>query len=483
MNEARADRSPCWPKGLPWLVAFCLCLCHVISFAQTSQRSEALEPADREETEVLHSLEGAIEWALINRLDMRISRFEIEEAKTRVRDARARQRPRLGFSMEFSNTRRWDDYAGIAAEYEIPGLGSRRIDITSETPRYLLQPVLEASYSLYNGGGDRALLNEATSMVQASEFGSQEVAQRVILDVARQYLALRRSCVNWKTASDALLFAKDKSRLNRARGVSGRLADIELRTDELSLLEARQQQLQRDREVEVAYARYVAAVLDHPGEVRQVEGACHFNSTLLEDLKSIKSAARGSPQGKRYAQNVVTAKEQLAVEKASRLPKISLFARYGHVGRKESGLDDLASDLEKQEAVFGVRFSYELYDGGLSHARVDAARLNLQKRQLAHEDHMARMARRIFDQRARQQRVEQALVLARSRYELAESRFSLSEKRFRAGQESALARLESQLKKREAFHALELAEIDKASVEIETHYLEASSQMENNTQE
>lgn len=470
MNELclKGTFSLCSRSSLVMALPLFLCL---------SGQIQGRELETTKDPEAPTSLADAVEQALDRRLDIRMTEADQRYASARVRQARARFRPRVGLSVEFSNTRRWDDYAGISAEYDMPGVGRTHIDVTSESQRYQLQPVLEASYSLYSGGGDSASLRQAQATEQSAGYATRTASQRVILEVAGRYLDLRRSCAQWKSANAALTLAVDRNRLSEGRKKSGRLAEIELREDNLALMEKRQVLEQRSKQVASAHGRYVSAVNDLPSYASPgPDTACRFDRSIEEDLRMVTSVTAGMPKREKYALDIAAAREQVSVEKAARMPQVSLFARYGHIGRHDHSLNDLLSDTRRQEAVMGIRVSFDLYDGGLGRSRVDAAQVDLQRRQIEQERHVARVERYRQQSASRRHELKQALELAVARYELARSRRSLVEERFKSGQETAIARLESRHKEQEARTGLDLAELDQARAELDMHYAEVSSE-------
>ncbi|MDO4904956.1 MAG: TolC family protein [Lautropia sp.] len=448
------------------------------------------------------SLAEAIDRALVDRWDVRLSQTEIQQARSKEKQARARFRPTLGLSVEFSNTRSWDDYAGFSADYFVPGIGMVPVDIASDSARYQLLPRLEANYGLYSGGGDRAALRQASALALSAGVGRQIAMRKAAFDVALRYLDLRRSCAHWHGAQAELALAEDRLKLSERRYGDGRLAEIEIRSARLERIEKAQQREQRVLQVHSAYARYAAAITNQPAEAADVEHACRFRASLQEDLKALRGnegagpdhgrlsggpafrpeqesvAAHPSLELEKQRLEIEAARHRIQIEKAAQRPQLSLFAHYGFVGRKEHGMNDLLRDTRRQEAVLGFRLSYRLYDGQLGRAKVDEAQHELQRRHLVREQHAARLEQYRHRNLNRQREAGQTLELARARYELALSRSALAEKRFRSGRESALARAESRMKVQQARDAVTMAELDSARLQLEALFVDAALQEE-----
>lgn len=496
-EKQRGERNDRFGGGwMRWFLPTALVLtsaCWPHAQAQSFQSQEQLlprsyEPYSRQQErdvgerksplQIPTSLTEAINQALAQRLDVRLSQTDARQARARTRQAQSRFHPRLGLEVEFRNTRQWDDYSGIKATYDLPGAGPVNIDVSNEKIRYQLLPRIEASYSLYAGGADEAGVRHARILMDAAELGVEVASQQAILDVIRRYLDLRKHCVEWESSSEDMRAASLKFDIMNRRHDGGRLPDVELQEAELERLEKQQTLFSRVQQVKAAYGRYSIAVTDQPSSVQDASSACHFVNKVRDEIDRIDGLTKGSPGLKKAALDEEAAKEQIAIEKADTLPQVSLFAQYNFVSRRDDLPRRLVGDTTRQDALFGLRVSYTLYDGWLSESRQREAQVALQRQQILREQQAARLAAFRYRQRLRQEEMNEAVEMARAKLNLASSRRALAEKRFKLGKISNLQHAESRVSEDKARHDLDIAEIDRMRVHVESLYEEAASSME-----
>ncbi len=257
------------------------------------------------------------------------------------------------------------------------------------------------------------------------------------------------------------------------------MAEIELRAEKLALMEKRSLLVQRNKQVAATYDRYASAIADLSTQEIDADSACKFDHTLKDELRTVMAMKTFMPKQEKNALDIVAAKEQIAIERAVQKPQVSLFARYGYVGRQDHSLNDLLPDTRRQEAVMGVRLSVDLYDGGLGSSRVSAAKAELERRQLEQEQHIARVERYKSYSNSRREELKQALELAQAKYELERSRLLLVEERFRSGKEAFIEVAENRFRTQEASRELEIVELDMARLELEFRFFEESSESAN----
>lgn len=421
------------------------------------------------------SLVSAIQQASMQRLEAKISDANMQGAEARMTEARSHLYPTLGFSTEIRDTHRWDHFTGISASADVPGSGTTTIDVTSDTPRYQIFPSIEARYDLYAGGRHEAGVRQAEHLMRSADLDKQVSRQKVAFDVSRRYFALRRSCVTWDSAQAAAALSAKNFALSEVRHESGRLSDIEFRAAQAELTEQRQTSNNKALTVRAAYADYASAITDRPVDVADAATACRFDASIQDDLALASSMTEQTPGLQKLESEIHAAHEQIEIEKAASRPNVSLTAVYGYVGRSTSSFSDMFSNINRQEATVGIRMSYNLFDGKLAHAHVDAARADLQRKQLQMELHAAQIEQTRYRSLSDQKEAELATQLARTRLELASARRALAEDQLKSGRGTALAVEEGRLKEHEAENALALAQLDSAIAQLGLRYAEAAA--------
>ncbi|MDO5102666.1 MAG: TolC family protein [Lautropia sp.] len=427
------------------------------------------------------SLKEAIDQALAKRLDVRLSLTDARQARARMRQAQSKFHPRLGVEAEFRNTRQWDNYSDVKATYDIAGTGPVNIEVVNEANRYQFQPKIEASYSLYSGGGDEAGVRHARLLTDAADLGVEAISQQAILDVVRRYLELRKQCMEWESSSEDMRAVLLKADIMRRRHDRGRLSDIELQEAEIERLEKQKALFNRVQQVKAAYGRYSVAVTDQPNSVQEASFACHFDRKVKEEIDKITGLTTESSSLKKAALDEEAAREQIDIEKAAKKPQVSLFAQYNFVSRQDDMLRRLVGNTKRQDAVFGLRVSFTLYDGWLSDAREQEAQVSLQRQQIRREQQVSRLEAFRYRQRLRQEEMSEAVKMAKTKLNLAISRRVLAEKRFKLGKINALQNEEIRANENKARRDLDIAEIDRMRVDVESLYEEAASSTESDS--
>lgn len=458
------------------------------------------------------ALRQVIAQALAQRPDIQAAEAAVRQAVARQGQARAGLRPHLDVVAELLDTRRWDSYTGVQASYEVPGVGRREVLVSGATPRYQLLPRLELSYDIYAGGRVPAAMRQAERQAQAARFGVQVASQQVVLRVARRYLGLRSACLMQDSAAAALDVADATLRQHAGRRRRGQLADIEWQQARLAQLEQQQRYARETLQVRLAWVQLQAAIQPLPGSLPEGEdgavvsaGAadgvmpadaglpdavnvmpsgtaadqgriCHFAHDLADDMADALGMAVESPALAQQAQALTAAQARLEVDRAASRPRLSLFAQYGQVARRDHGWGALLGETRRQQALVGLRLHYPLYDGGMADASVAAAMAEIEG--LQRQQQMSRDRLQAYRQvnGLRQQQARQALVLDRSRLALAQSRLHLAQSRLRAGRLAQLTLAQARLQQHEARNALGMAEIDLARLQLDLHFAEAAIQ-------
>lgn len=416
------------------------------------------------------SLAAAIEHATSQKLEVRLARAEVGVAEARVRQAEGKAYPTVDLISDLAYTRSYDDFTGITASADIPGVGAANIDVTNRTPRYQVMPRVLLGYELFGGGRIGAELRKARLRTTAAELNQQLVRQNTALEVGRSYLRLRRRCVEWSTTKTTLKLSHDALKLSETRHADGRLSDIQLLSDRKDITEKERAVQSKELLVRSAYADYAAAITDRRDDPEDVSTACGFKTTVGEDLQSASALAGGRARMEKQEAELGAAQEQIAIEKASSNLIVSLMAEYGYVGRSDASLNNSFSDIKRRSALIGIKLTYNLFDGQVSKARVDEARAEFKRREIQRELDEARAEQATRLHQSRLDEADVAIRLAESRLELAASRRMLAEEKLKSGSGSELVWKQGLAREQEARDELEVATIDHALAEIELRY-------------
>lgn len=416
------------------------------------------------------SIAAAIEYATSQKIEVRLAKAEVGVAQSRVKQAEGKAYPTVDLISDLIYTRSFDDFTGIKASADIPGIGVTDIDVTSSTPRYQVVPRVLLGYELFGGGRIGAEMRKAQLLTTASELNQQLVRQNMALEVGRSYLRLRRRCVEWSSAKTTLRLARDTFQLSETRHADGRLSDIQLLSDRKDITEKERAVQSRELGVRSAYADYSAAVTDQRDDPQDVPTACRFKTAVEEDLQSMSALTGGQARTEKQEAELGAAREQVAIERASSNLIVSLMAEYGYVGRSDASLSNGFSEIKRRSGVIGIKLTYNLFDGQLSQARVDEASAELKRMELKRELAQAQAEQATQRHQSHLAETDVAIQLAESRLELAASRRMLAEEKFKTGSGSELVWKQGLEREQEARGELEIATIDHALAEVERRY-------------
>jgi outer membrane protein len=211
----------------------------------------------------------------------------------------------------------------------------------------------------------------------------------------------------------------------RDRFQNGLVVQSDLLAAEVQLAEFRQQQIDADGDVAVAYAA-LNTMMGFPVETSQkVTGELadkRFEALQREEL--IRLALIHRPDYMRAANNIQLNKEGVIGAKREYLPKMDLFGNYGLSGK------DLSSG--SSDYAFGASLSFNLFDPGRS-ARIGKARA-AESMAAAEQEHLANQIR-LEVVRSYQQHVSarERLGVAGQAIEQAAETLRIIQNRYRAG--------------------------------------------------
>ncbi len=427
------------------------------SLPLSAQAQEAARPS---------TLSEAIERASAVRLEARLGAVQVTAARARLKAAWASHYPQLGFSVDFRRIQRWDNFTGVTAEAMVPGYGPVQVDVSSSTPRNQIFPRLEANYDLYAGGRYAAGVRQAELQERSAQLDRHVIRQRIMFEVSSTWLKWRSRCIDWSSADAEAALSQRQLDLASQRHRAGRLSDIDWHAAQVAHEEKLRMRENRAEAVHSAYAEHAASIDNQPRQSVSVAGICRFKQPLRQDIGTALAPTFDSEVSRRHLYDIDIAREQVQIEKAADRPTVSLIAQYGH-GARHDRYGELLPNMRRQEALIGIRVSWNLFDGFLSEARADAARADLERRRLERELHLARQKRRQQEGVGRQRDAGLAIALAQSRIELAIARRALAEERQRSGRANQLAVQESHVAEQLARNALDQAEIDQALARLE----------------
>jgi outer membrane protein TolC len=305
--------------------------------------SPAIEASER------LTLEEAMNQALSFHPSLRASAAQLEAAEAGVDEAEAARFPTLSVGAS-------------ATRYEEPMIVH---PIHAFTPSFLppfdenlFQVLAELRYSIYDGGGRSARIEESQARRASAQSSLLEARQRLLSELIQQYLqALSRARV--LEAQDRLLQALDAelSRVKRTFEV-GRAATIDVLRVEASIAAARAERVRLASALDLTQRNLARIVGADPSETQASNLApialAEVSLPSREEL--LRRALESSPTARLAREELAVAEAVVEGSSSRRLPTVNVDGRYINYGS--------ASGANSLEWNVGVSLAYSLFNGG-----------------------------------------------------------------------------------------------------------------------
>jgi outer membrane protein len=319
-----------------------------------------------EEQEPL-TLSSAVEKALKNNPLIRITLSGREIADAQLREARAGWFPLLQFSETF--TRGNNPVFVFGSLLEQARFGPQNFQISAlnnPDPLSNFRTAINLRQALFDQLQTYTRITQARLGQQQADLQKAMVEQQVRFEVIRTYYGILVAHAKKEVAEGAIKMAESDVKRTRDRFENGLVVQSDLLAAEVQLGEFRQQQIDAEGDVAIAYAA-LNTVLGLPVDTSQKVagelGDKRFETTPKEEL--IRLALLHRPDYARSEYNVQLNKEGVIGAKREYLPRLDLFGNYGMSGK------DLSSG--SSDYTIAASLTFNIFDASRS-ARISKAR-------------------------------------------------------------------------------------------------------------
>jgi outer membrane protein len=378
-----------------------------------------------EEPEAL-TLSSAVEKALKNNPLIRITLSGREIADAQLWEARAGWFPLLQFSETFTRGNNPVFVFGSLLEQARFGPENFQISaLNSPEPLSNFRTAINLRQALFDQLQTYTRVTQARLGQQEADLQKAMVEQQVRFEVIRAYYGILVAHSKKGVAEEAVKMAESDVKRSRDRFQSGLVVQSDLLAAEVQLGEFRQQQIDAEGDVAIAYAA-LNTVLGLPVDTSQKVigelGDKRFEITPKEEL--IRVALLHRPDYVRSGYRIQLNKEGVAGAKREYLPRLDLFGNYGISGKN---LSSGSSDY-----TFGASLTFNIFDVG-RYARISKARA-AESMATAEQEHLANQIR-LEVVRAYQQYVSarERLVVAGQVIDQAMETHRIVQNRYQAG--------------------------------------------------
>ncbi len=319
-----------------------------------------------EEPEAL-TLTTAVDKALKNNPLIRITLSGREIADAQLREARAGWFPLLQFNETFTRGNNPVFVFGSLLEQARFSKENFQLSaLNSPEPLSNFRTAITLRQALFDQLQTYTHVTQARLGQQQADLQKAMVEQQVRFETLRAYYGVLVAHGKKDVAEEAVKMAESDLKRIRDRFDSGLVVQSDLLAAEVQLGEFRQQQIDAEGDVAIAYAA-LNTVLGLPVDVSQkVTGELvdkRFEAAPKEEL--IRLALLHRPDYLRAGYQVLANKEGVLGAKREYLPRMDLMATYGESGR------DLSSG--SSDYMISANFTFNLFDVGRG-ARISKAR-------------------------------------------------------------------------------------------------------------
>ena len=341
-------------------------------------------PSHAEEPEAL-TLSLAIDTALKNNPLIRITLSGSEIADAQLREVRAGWFPLLQFSETFTRS---DNpvfvFGSLLEQSRFTQQDFRLSALNNPNPLSNFRTAITLRQTLFDQLQTYTRVNQARLGQKQADLQKVMIEQQVRFETIRAYYGILVAQAKRDVAAEAVKMAESDVKRIRDRFQNGLAVESDLLAAEVQIAEFRQQQIDSEGDVAVAYAA-LNTVLGLPVDsVQKVTGALadkRFEANPKEEL--IRLALLHRPDYARVGYSVVSNKEGVTGAKREYLPRVDLFGNYGMSGK------DLSSG--SSDWTIGASLTFNVFDPGRG-ARISKARA-AESMATAEQEHLANQIR------------------------------------------------------------------------------------------
>ncbi|MCC5468465.1 TolC family protein [Pelosinus baikalensis] len=241
---------------------------------------------------------------------------------------------------------------------------------------------LRVSWPLYTGGRTEGLIDQAKYNANIATVGVAKVKEQVKLDTTTAYFSVLQNnklvTVNQQTVDNLSEHLKNV----QAQYEVGTIAKSDVLRSEVELANAQQNLTKAQNTYDVSIATFnniIGLPLDSQNTMKDDLAFVQYDMSL-ED--SIQMAKEKRPEIVQSQDTINAAKAGIKVADSGKLPTVSASGTQGWSGSKFPG--------DKSNWTVGVSASWDIFDGGVTNAKIKEAQANVDK--VNHSDQQIRTA-------------------------------------------------------------------------------------------
>jgi outer membrane protein len=357
----------------------------ITAFCFQAARIPCHVPLSHAEEQADLTLSSAVDKALKDNPLIRMSLSGREIAEAQLKEARAGWLPLLQFNETFTRSNNPVFAFGSLLEQARFGPQDFRISaLNNPDPLSNFRTALNLRQALFDQLQTVTRVNQARLGQQQADLQKAMVEQQIRFEVIRSYYGVIVAHTRKEVAEEAVKLAESDVKRTRDRFQNGLVVESDLLAAEVQLAEFRQQRIDAEGDVAVAYAALNTVLglsVDTPQKVTGDLADKRFDAEKRDDLLQLALLHR--PDYVRSGYNIQSNKEGVAGAKRDYLPRLDLFGNYGMSGK------DLSTG--SSDYTIGASLTFNIFDSGRS-ARISKARA-AESMATAEQEHLANQIR------------------------------------------------------------------------------------------
>ena len=336
--------------NLSSLPSFLILLAFVIGSASAISAQSIFPPKQ--------DLKDAVEKALTNNPQTRVSESRLRIAELKIREAKTGKKPLVQFSQSVIRSNNPVVVFGSLLEQGRFGTSNFAID-SLNNPNGLtnLRSLVSGSMPLFDQYQTKARIEIATTAMSQAELQAEAVRQQLRFDVVRNFYGVVLGKQMLMVSQEAVRSAEVNRKKTKDMSDVGMTTDADFLAAEVELANVVQQKLEAESQLTVTTAALNLLLGEKPEFQREVIGDLQEKYFPIDDQEaSIRIALANRPDYLSSELSVKNSKRQTRAVKDLKLPKVDAF---GNVGYSSPYIANGSTDY-----TVGISLTYTLFDAG-----------------------------------------------------------------------------------------------------------------------
>lgn len=303
-------------------------------------------------------LKDAVEKALTNNPQTRVSESRLRIAELKIREAKTGKKPLVQFSQSVIRSNNPVFVFGSLLEQGRFGTSNFAID-SLNNPNGLtnLRSLVSGSMPLFDQYQTKARIEIATTAMSQAELQAEAVRQQLRFDVVRNFYGVVLGKQMLMVSQEAVRSAEVNRKKTKDMSDVGMTTDADFLAAEVELANVVQQKLEAESQLTVTTAALNLLLGEKPEFQREVIGDLQEKYFPIDDQEaSIRIALANRPDYLSSELSVKNSKRQTRAVKDLKLPKVDAF---GNVGYSSPYIANGSTDY-----TVGISLTYTLFDAG-----------------------------------------------------------------------------------------------------------------------